>query len=135
MSSTSASHISPPIFDGKNYQVWAVKMETFLRAYDLWTAIETEEEPAALRDNATINQIKQHSEKVAKRYRALSFIQAAVSEKIFSRIMSCKTAKKTWTKLEEDYLVCFIVLMVSINVVFELSFDVLVCMYTNTDTC
>jgi len=31
----SFSQISSPIFDGENYQLWAVKMETYLEALDL----------------------------------------------------------------------------------------------------
>jgi hypothetical protein len=31
----SFSHITSPIFDGDNYQLWAVKIETYLEALDL----------------------------------------------------------------------------------------------------
>jgi len=31
----SFSHITSPIFDGENYQLWAVKMEIYLEALDL----------------------------------------------------------------------------------------------------
>ena len=37
---TNFSHITPPIFYGDNYQVWAVKMAVYLEALDLWEAIE-----------------------------------------------------------------------------------------------
>jgi hypothetical protein len=32
--------ISPPMFDGTNYQVWAVRMKVYPDANDLWEAIE-----------------------------------------------------------------------------------------------
>ena len=36
----SFSAIAPPVFDGINYQVWAVRMEAYLDATDQWEAIE-----------------------------------------------------------------------------------------------
>jgi hypothetical protein len=30
------SQIAPPIFDGESYQLWAVKTETYLEAFNLW---------------------------------------------------------------------------------------------------
>jgi len=30
------SAMTPPIFDGDNYQMWVVRMETYLEALDLW---------------------------------------------------------------------------------------------------
>ena len=37
---SSFSTVAPPVFDGDNYQMWAVRMETYLEAVDLWKAIE-----------------------------------------------------------------------------------------------
>ena len=37
---TTFSHVAPPIFDGDNYQAWAVRMIAHLEALDLWEAIE-----------------------------------------------------------------------------------------------
>ena len=34
------SHVAPSIFDGDNYQAWAVRMIAHLEALDLWEAIE-----------------------------------------------------------------------------------------------
>ncbi|XP_007032955.2 PREDICTED: uncharacterized protein LOC18601821 [Theobroma cacao] len=103
MSTPTAPHPTPPIFDEKNYTIWAIKMEAYLRGNYLWNAIEYEDEPPALRDNETITQIKQYSEEIAKRYRVVSFIRAIVSEIIFSRIMGCKTAKEAWNKLQQEF--------------------------------
>jgi len=33
---SSFSTIAPPIFNGDNYQMWAVRMEAYLEALDLW---------------------------------------------------------------------------------------------------
>jgi len=37
---TSFSHVAPPIFDEENYDLWAVRMEFYLEALDVWEAIE-----------------------------------------------------------------------------------------------
>jgi len=36
------SAMTPPVFDGDNYQMWVVRMETYLEALDLWEAVEEE---------------------------------------------------------------------------------------------
>ena len=57
------AQISPPVFDGTNYQVWVVRMEAYLDANDLWEAVEDEYEVPPLPNNPTIAQIKSHTEK------------------------------------------------------------------------
>lgn len=103
MASSNFSSLSPPIFSGDNYPVWAVKMKAYLRAFDLWEAVESGRDPPPLRANPTIAQIKQHSDDTAKKYKALSAIHTAVSDTIFTRIMACETAKEAWDKLKEEF--------------------------------
>ncbi|XP_022866221.1 uncharacterized protein LOC111386024 [Olea europaea var. sylvestris] len=93
----------PSVFTGENYGFWAVKMKTYLRAYDLWEITENGTEPPPLRANPTIAQLKQHSEKVAKKFKALSCIQSAVSDAIFTRIITCEIAKEAWDRLREEF--------------------------------
>ncbi|KAJ8633086.1 hypothetical protein MRB53_026422 [Persea americana] len=38
--SSEASSNAPPVFDGMNYQVWAVRMEAYLDDNDQWEAVE-----------------------------------------------------------------------------------------------
>ena len=40
----SLSGIAPTVFDGSNYQLWAVRMEAYLEALDLWEAVEEDYE-------------------------------------------------------------------------------------------
>jgi hypothetical protein len=58
----SFTAVAPPIFEGINYQVWAIRMEAYLDANDLWEAVEVYEVPI-LSDNPTVAQIKNHKEK------------------------------------------------------------------------
>ncbi|EOX94119.1 Uncharacterized protein TCM_003333 [Theobroma cacao] len=48
---------------------------------------EQDAEPQAPRENAPAAQVKQYEEEVAKKFRALSFIQSAVFEDIFNQIL------------------------------------------------
>ncbi|XP_022930166.1 uncharacterized protein LOC111436675 [Cucurbita moschata] len=55
---SSFSAVAPPVFDGDNYQMWAVCMETYMEALDLWEAIEEDYEVPPLPANPTVAQIK-----------------------------------------------------------------------------
>ncbi|XP_057997057.1 uncharacterized protein LOC131176025 [Hevea brasiliensis] len=44
-----------------------------------------------------------HSEERAKKFKALSTIHASVTDVIFTRVMTCETAKQAWDKLKEEY--------------------------------
>ncbi|XP_052197215.1 uncharacterized protein LOC127804394 [Diospyros lotus] len=103
MAANSLSISLPPQFVGENYQIRSVKMETYLKAYDLWEVVETGRDPPPLPDNPTIAQVKHHSEQVAKKFKALSCIHQAISESIFTRIMACETAKEAWDRLKEKF--------------------------------
>lgn len=44
-----------------------------------------------------------HELKKARGLRALTFLQLAVSNSIFSRVIECKTTKQFWDKLSEEF--------------------------------
>ena len=91
------------VFTGQNFGVWAVKMETYLRAFDLWEIVEEDRQPNPLGNNPTDAQIKFFNEEKAKKFKALSCLHNAVSEEIFTRIMACKSAKEAWDKLKAEF--------------------------------
>ncbi|EOY13034.1 Uncharacterized protein TCM_031541 [Theobroma cacao] len=104
MASTSFNVVAPPVFNGDNYTIWAVKMKAYLRVFDLWEVVEVGGDPPVQRHaNPTMAQLKQHSEEVAKRYKALSCIHSAISDSIFTRIMACENPKDAWDKLQEEF--------------------------------
>ena len=92
-----------PLFTGQNFGVWAVKMETYLKALDLWEIVESDRQPTPLGNNPIIAQMKFFNEEKAKRFKALSCLHNVVSEDIFTRIMACKSAKETWDKLKAEF--------------------------------
>ena len=38
--SLNFSAMAPPVFNGENFHMWAVRIESYLEALDLWEAIE-----------------------------------------------------------------------------------------------
>ncbi|XP_012468995.1 uncharacterized protein LOC105787094 [Gossypium raimondii] len=66
----SFSPLPPPIFVGESYNIWVVKMKTYLQSHDLWNVVQNDTEPPPLRANPTIAQIMQHNENCAKKYKA-----------------------------------------------------------------
>ncbi|KAK5834133.1 hypothetical protein PVK06_018007 [Gossypium arboreum] len=101
--SMSFSPPPPPIFAGENYNIWAVKMRTYLQPHDLWNVVQNDTEPPPLRANPTIAQIRQYNEDCVKKYKAMSCLQSGVSDVIFTRIMACDSPKQACDKLKEEF--------------------------------
>ncbi|KAM7516070.1 hypothetical protein LguiA_005653 [Lonicera macranthoides] len=102
-SENSFTAIAPPVFDGTNYHVWAVRMEAYLDANDQWEAVEQVYEVPPLPDNPTLAQIKSQKERKQRKSKARATLFAAVSSTIFTRIMTLKTAKEIWDFLKQEY--------------------------------
>ncbi|KAJ8768854.1 hypothetical protein K2173_023849 [Erythroxylum novogranatense] len=90
MSSNSIALNLPEVFNGENYQMWSVKMQSYLEAFDLWEVVtEDRSVPPLLRD-PTMAQIKFNNEEKAKKSKAKTLIQIY-------------TAKEAWDRLKEEY--------------------------------
>ncbi|XP_021899480.1 uncharacterized protein LOC110815830 [Carica papaya] len=103
MATNPTGTLTPPLFTGENYHVWAIKMKTYLQAHCLWKVVEDDAEPASLKDDAIINQLKMYEEDISKKPRALSCLDATISDSIFSRIMNLRNPKQVWDKLKEEF--------------------------------
>lgn len=51
---SSFIHVTPPVFDGQNYQAWAVRMTIHLDALDLWEIVEEDYDVPPLPTNPTV---------------------------------------------------------------------------------
>ncbi|XP_015896297.2 uncharacterized protein LOC107430027 [Ziziphus jujuba] len=100
---TTFSHVVPPVFDGDNYQAWAIKMIVHLEALDLWEAVEEDYDVPPLPANPTMTQMKAHKERKTKKSKAKACLFFAVSSTIFTRIMNLQLAKAIWDYLKNDY--------------------------------
>lgn len=78
-------------------------MKSYLKAFSLWEAIESDVDPTPLPQNPTIAQIKKYDEEMAKIAKAFSCLHSAMSEEIFTTIMGCDTPKEAWKKLKEEF--------------------------------
>ncbi|XP_059298250.1 uncharacterized protein LOC132050942 [Lycium ferocissimum] len=95
--------MAPPAFNGENYQIWVVRMQTYLEALDLWEVVEDEYEITPLPNNPTMAQIKNHKERKSRKSKAKACLFTAVSSTIFTRIMSLKSAKEVWDYFKTEY--------------------------------
>jgi hypothetical protein len=48
------SHATPLVFDEKNYQLWAVKIKSYLETLDIWEVVEKDYDVSPLPNNPTI---------------------------------------------------------------------------------
>ena len=97
------SQIAPPVFDKENYNLWAMRIESYLEALDLWEAVEEDYNVPPLPENPTMAQLKSHKERKTKKAKAKSCLFAGVSTTVFTRIMTLKTTKAIWDYLKEEY--------------------------------
>ncbi|CAJ2639257.1 unnamed protein product [Trifolium pratense] len=97
------SKVAPPIFDGEDYDLWAVRMEAFLDALDLSETVEDDYDVSSLPKDPTVEQMKTHKERKTKRAKAKTCLFASVSQIVFIKIMTLKTPKEIWDYLKEEY--------------------------------
>ena len=100
---SSFSAMAPPVFNGDNYTIWAVRMEAYLDVVDLWEDVEHDYDVPPLSDNPTMAQVKNHMERKTRKSKAKACLFASVSTTIFTRIMSLKSAKAIWSYLKFEY--------------------------------
>ncbi|XP_031127533.1 uncharacterized protein LOC116029625 [Ipomoea triloba] len=77
-------------------------METYLEAHGLWEMMEIDEVPA-LPEDPTIAQMRECREEKKKMNKAKTCIHSALTDEVFTKIMTCKTAKQAWVLLKNKY--------------------------------
>ena len=70
-------------------------MKTLFKSQDLWDLVEN-----GYNEKETEDKLKESRKKHSK---ALLFIQQAVHEEIFTRIVAAETSKKAWTILQMEF--------------------------------
>ena len=93
----SANNFSAPTPTTENYHIWAIKMKTYLKGLSLYEVIENDADPTALPPNPTLTQLKKHEEELAKKPKILTYIHTAVSDAVFTSIMTMNSQKKHGT--------------------------------------
>ena len=94
---------SIPIFNGENYDYCSLKMKTLFQSQDLWDLVENgyeEPESVATLSSTQREALRENKKKDAK---ALFFIQQAITESLFPRIMRVSKSKEAWSVLQEEF--------------------------------
>ena len=84
----------PQTFIDENYQIWTVKMKSYLETFDLWEVVKEDKSIQLFPTNSSTAVIKLHSEEKFKKYKAKIVIQNSVASLIFSKIIACETTKE-----------------------------------------
>ncbi|TXG68564.1 hypothetical protein EZV62_003499 [Acer yangbiense] len=103
MSTGSSTAIPVPRFSGESYQIWVVKMRSYLKSFGLWEFVDQDKQIPLLRANPTIAQIKQHEEEKMKKEKAVACLHSALTDAVFTSIMHLETAKEIWDELKGRY--------------------------------
>lgn len=104
MATQRINHQLVPIFNGENYDFWVVKMKTTLKSRDLWDIVENgpaKSAPTTSETSATGGEPSK--EEIIKDQNALQILQNAMTDPIFSRIVTAKTAKEAWDTLNTEF--------------------------------
>ncbi|TXG57360.1 hypothetical protein EZV62_018673 [Acer yangbiense] len=103
MATGSSAALQVPQFSGENYQIWVVKMKSYLKSFGLWEYVAEDKQVPALRANPTIAQIKQYEEEKMKKDKAVTCLHSALTDSIFTSIMDLETAKSIWDELKNRF--------------------------------
>jgi len=83
---------APSIFSRKNYQIWVVKMKSYILASGLWDVVMFEIQ--SLQEDPSVAQIRDYNDEARRRSKA---------KIVLTRIMACKTTKHAWDTLQEVF--------------------------------
>ncbi|TXG70083.1 hypothetical protein EZV62_005018 [Acer yangbiense] len=103
MATGSSVALQVPQFSRENYQIWVVKMKSYLKSFGLWEYVAEDKQVPALRANPTIAQIKQNEEEKMKKDKAVTCLHSALKDSVFTSIMHLETSKEIWDELKERY--------------------------------
>lgn len=104
-SSSSSNKNPPPIpkFSGENFEIWSVKMKTFLKSQDLWQIVKIGYIQPFSISRLTYAEEYQLRENQKKDAKALSYLQQGVSDDVFPRIIGVTKAKQAWEVLHVEF--------------------------------
>ena len=91
-----------PVFEGKNFDQWIVKMKVILRFQDVVEVVN--EGIPALAANATDVQQAAHKDLKKKDGKGMFLMHQSVSYEIFEKNMHYESVKETWDALEKLYV-------------------------------
>ncbi|XP_033513375.1 uncharacterized protein [Nicotiana tomentosiformis] len=105
------SQVRPPYFNGQHFSYWKVRMEIYVKSYDvnIWRIIKKGNYPLPPIRKPLVDpeDIYDYSEEkmvgVQVNAKARNLLYNAISGEEYKKISSCDTAKEMWDKLEVTY--------------------------------
>ncbi|XP_051140014.1 uncharacterized protein LOC127257620 [Andrographis paniculata] len=94
---------APLVFNGEGYQILAAHIQAHLESNDLWEVVEEDYEVPQLPENPTMAQIRNHTQKKTRKSKAKATLFSAVSQEIFVKIMTLKSAYEVWEFFKKEY--------------------------------
>ncbi|CAL5322135.1 nuclear pore complex protein NUP1-like isoform X2 [Camellia sinensis] len=92
-----------PIFAGENYDYWCVRMKTLFQSQGLWNLVQNGYDEPDSTTTLTSAQEQQLEETRKNDAKALFFIQQALSDELFPRIIEVKKSKEAWDILQQEF--------------------------------
>ena len=85
-----------PLFNGNNYALWSGRMQVHLLAqgYEVWEIVDK---------GFTPTQDEQGKKNIIYDAKVKDLIISGLIEFVYLKVLSCKTAKEVWGKLENIY--------------------------------
>ncbi|KAI5405505.1 hypothetical protein KIW84_052333 [Lathyrus oleraceus] len=102
---TVCSNVKVPLFEGENYDFWAVKMETLFTSLDVLEFVQNGyDEPAPTEAEESSQRLEElKKKKKITDVGVLRMIQREISISIFPRIIRAKTSKEAWNILQQEF--------------------------------
>jgi hypothetical protein len=108
MQGATGSILQPqiPIFNGKIYDYWSIRMKTLFCFQDVWDLVENgfpeqaDKQAYHALSQAEKDLLKENKKKDSK---ALFFIQQAMQESIFPKVVAATRSKQAWESLQTAY--------------------------------
>ncbi|CAN6446186.1 unnamed protein product [Victoria cruziana] len=86
-----------PIFNGKNYDSWSIRMRAYFMSQDLWDSVEGDSSKGEGSNGVEAKEMRMKDGK------ALSIILEAIPESVVPCLAGAMTSKEAWTILNEKY--------------------------------
>ena len=102
-SASSIAQPQIPIFSGKNYEVWAIKLKTLFCSQGIWDLTEKGFNEPKDESTLTQNETDKLQDNRKKDAKALFLIQQSLDESIFPKVCATKKSKIAWDILETTY--------------------------------
>ncbi|XP_068339022.1 uncharacterized protein [Pyrus communis] len=108
MSGSGGSEVRSPIFFGKNYEFWRIKMVMIFKSHGLWNLVEKGVKTSDSKNKKTEGSLDDDVDEemaavLMQDAKALGIIQNAISDQIFPQIANAESAKMAWDLLYGEY--------------------------------